>query len=77
MSLSKLASWMNTLLTIISLSILLTFVHLHTMNIFLCFPSFNGKKILQQFVAFWTEIKLACFVPPEFEVCSSNTIFFL
>jgi len=34
---------------------------------------FHGKKILQQFVAFWTQIKLACFVPPEFEISNSNT----
>ena len=32
----------------------------------------SWEKILQQFVAFWTQIKLACFVPPEFEISNSN-----
>ena len=32
----------------------------------------SWEKILQQFVAFWTQIKLACFVPPEFEISHSN-----
>merc|ERR1740116_636326 len=72
MSSSKLASWMNkTVNNNILLSILLTFEHLHTMNIFLC-SQFHGKKILQQFVAFWTQIKLACFVPPESEHSNSK-----
>ena len=77
MSLSKLASWMNKTVN--------NYITFHSSNIctftyneyFFMFSQFKWEKILQQFVAFWTQIKLACFVPPEFEVCSSNTIFFL
>ena len=76
MSSSKLASWMNKTVNnniTSNSSNICTFTY---NEYFFMFPV-SWEKILQQFVAFWTQIKLACFVPPEFEVCSSNTIFFL
>merc|ERR1719189_1349007 len=76
MSLSKLASWMNK-----TVNKYITFHSSYFYNIctftyneyFFIFPV-SWEIILQQFVAFWTQIKLACFVPPEFEVSNSNTV---
>ena len=74
MSLSKLASWMNK-----TVNNNITFHSSSFYNIctftyneyFFMFPV-SWEIILQQFVAFWTQIKLACFVPPEFEVSNSK-----
>ena len=74
MSLSKLASWMNK-----TVNNNITFHSSSFYNIctftyneyFFIFPV-SWEIILQQFVAFWTRIKLACFVPPEFEVSNSK-----
>merc|ERR1719491_1829598 len=69
MSLSKLASWMNkpvnNNITFHSSSFL---QHLYIYIQCLYVPSLvktSWEIIFQQFVAFWTQIKLACFVPPE------------
>merc|ERR1719291_23366 len=65
MSSSKLASWMNK-----TVNNNITFHSSSFYNIctftyneyFFMFPV-SWEIILQQFVAFWTQIKLACFVP--------------
>ena len=75
MSLSKLASWMNK-----TVNNNITFHSSSFYNIctftyneyFFIFPVSWEIIFLQQFVEFWTRIKLACFVPPEFEVSNSK-----
>merc|ERR1719491_135440 len=72
MSLSKLASWMNkpvnNNITFHSSSFLQhLYIYIQCLYFFV-FPVWEKNSweiIFQQFVAFWTQIKLACFVPPE------------
>merc|ERR1719319_1541823 len=68
MSLSKLASWMNKTvnnnITFHSSSFYNIYTFTYNEYFFYIFPV-SWEIILQQFVAFWTRIKLACFVPPE------------
>ena len=75
MSLSKLASWMNKTVN----NNIITFhsssfynICIFTYNEYFFMIPVSWEIILQQFVAFWTQIKLACFVPPEFEVSNSK-----
>merc|ERR1719464_2193729 len=74
MSLSKLASWMNKTVNNNNTFHSSSFYNIciFTYNEYFFMIPVSWEIILQQFVAFWTQIKLACFVPPEFEVSNSK-----